>query len=635
MNNFNKSSVKLLPIIENTNNRVTFYTEFDGEFEVGDKLYIAVNNTGITEYTVLDSMVNTGCTDSAIGYELLQKDGNRIVLDIIYDTFILTLNSLSVDTCFIGRVYVTNSTIDRGIINGCLIKDTSTQPLSKSNIIWKQGILFDTIGSINNIDFESKSDNSKLVLKTIINSKGEVESFYTYNNYGIGLSIINLSDNIFQLNECNISAGVFNHCDVEGSSNQITGGELYNCFIGDTYIINGGRLVDSEFATSNVTWLNGTWSSNYTGDTANNPFKSLTWEDGTWEDGIFPLSSTWIKGRFIDGTFNGLSWNGGEFDDGIFSGTTWSDGIFNDGLILNSQWLDGTFNNGVIIDTRWHNGTFNNGAIYSTDTTYPYTHRWDNGIFNNGIITHMDWRDGVFNNGTMSGCSWATGDFYNGKLAGGSEWTEGNWYNGEFEDSVWKNGKFYNGIMKNSWWLEGSVYYGVFIDMSPFDYGVRGFYQGIWYNGTMNNVEVSNVQWFNGIANDSTLGNSFTSTISSNFGIRWYDGSFNSGTFGDTVNTAGDYIWYDGKFYYGTFAGDDWVNGTFYTGDILTYVNPKFKTNKPFKPYNEYGAFRSKSKKVRLPKHSRTSGKYSIRKREDIVDMIEKSINLKNLRGNT
>mgnify|MGYP001086781477 CR=1 FL=1 len=71
MANFNKSSVKLLPIIENTDNRVTFYSEFDGGFEVGDKLYIAVNNTGITEYTALDSLVNTGNTDSTIGYELL------------------------------------------------------------------------------------------------------------------------------------------------------------------------------------------------------------------------------------------------------------------------------------------------------------------------------------------------------------------------------------------------------------------------------------------------------------------------------------------------------------------------------------------------------------------------------------
>jgi len=595
MNNFNKSSVKLLPIIENTDNRVTFYTEFDGDFEVGDKLYIAVNNTGITEYLILDSLVNTGCTDSTIGYELLQKDGNRIVLNIIYDTFILKNSGLTPETCFIGRVYVTNSEINRGIINGCLIKDTSTQPLSKSNIEWKQGILFDTIGAINNIDFNSKSDDSKLILKTIINSNGEVESFYTYNNYGIGLSIINLSDNIFQLNECNISAGVFNNCNIEGNSNEITGGELYNCFVGESYIVNGGRLVDSEFESSNVVWLNGKWSSSYTGDTANNPFKPLTWENGTWEDGIFPPASTWLNGRFRDGVFAGLSWNNGEFEDGALSGTTWSDGIFNDGIIYNSIWENGIFNNGVIIDTRWNNGTFNNGAIYSTGTPAL----WDNGIFNNGIITNMSWLDGVFNDGTISGCTWTTGDFYNGKLAGNSEWIYGNWYNGEFENSIWRDGKFYNGIMKNSFWEDGSVYYGVFIDMSPYLNDVRGWKEGIWYNGTMNNVEVVKIEFHDGIVNDSTIG--YNSSLSI---VNWYNGSFNSGTFGYNFG-AGNYIWHDGKFYYGTFSGDEWVNGTFYTGDITTYINPKFKVGKPFKPYNEFGTFKKKTIKRRFPRRRR------------------------------
>jgi len=596
MGNFNKSSVKLLPIVENTNNKVTFYTEFDGEFEVGDKLYIAVNNTGITEYTVLDSLVNTGCTDSTIGYELLEKEGNRIVLDIKYDIFILTLNSLTPETCFIGRVYVTNSEINRGIINGCLIKDTSTQPLSKANIEWKQGILFDTLGSINNIDFNSKSSSGKLILKTIINTKGEVESFYTYNNYGIGLTIINLSDNTFQLNECNINAGVFNNCVIQGDSNEITGGELYDCFIGNTYIINGGRLINCEFESSNAEWLNGSWGNDYSG-TTDNPFKPLTWENGTWEYGIFPASSTWLNGRFKDGMFKGLSWNDGEFNGGEISGTTWNAGIFNDGIIYNSFWSNGTFNGGVMYDTRWVDGIFNNGAIYGTT---PGTYNWNNGIFNNGIITQMVWDNGVFNDGTVSGCTWTNGNFYDGKFTGDSTWTDGNWYNGEFENSTWKDGDFYNGIMKNSLWYKGSVYYGVFIDMN--EYPSKYWIDGIWYNGTMNNVLVNKIDWYNGIANESTFGRNPIGSI-----INWYDGSFNSGTFGYNGG-LGEYVWYNGKFYYGTFSGTDWQNGTFYTGDItapFSYVNPKFKTNKPFKPYNEYGLFVRAYRSRRYPRRRR------------------------------
>jgi hypothetical protein len=417
-------------------------------------------------------MVNTGFTDSSIGYELLEKDGNRIVLDINYDTFIL--NSLTPETCFIGRVYITNSDIARGIINGCLIKDTSTQPLSKANIEWKQGILFDTLGSIKNIDFNSKSDDTKLILKSIINTKGEVESFYTYNNYGIGLSIINLSNNTFQLNECNIDAGVFNNCIISGNDNNITGGEFYDCIIGNTYTVDGGRLINCEFESTNASWKNGSWGNDYSG-TTDNPFKPLTWEDGTWEYGIFPVTSTWVNGRFKEGTFKGLSWNNGEFIDGEISGTTWVNGIFNDGIIYNSFWNNGIFNGGVMYDTTWNNGIFN--------------------------------------------------------------------------------------------------------------------------NGTMNNVRAYSIEWYNGIANDSIIGANSVTAVA-----NWYNGSFNSGTFGSIGSTS---IWHDGKFYYGTFSGTEWKNGTFYTGDITTYVNPKFRTNKPFKPYREFGAYVKNDKRKRYPRKRR------------------------------
>ena len=591
MDNYRKSSVKLLPVIENTNNRVTFYTEFDGEFDVGDKLYIAVNDTGSTEYAALDSLANTGTTDDKMGYELLEKKGNRIVLNIKYDTF--PLSSLSNGTCFIGRVYISNSTINRGTINGCMMKDTSTQPLLKSNMTWKQGILFDTRGSISNIDFNTKSSSDKLILKSIVNSKGEVESFYTKNNYGIGLSVINLSDNVFHLSNCNINAGVFNNCRIEGTSNEINNGELHGCFIGDTYTINGGKFYDCELESNKVTWNDGRWNSSYTGTTLGNPFKALTWNDGVWENGYFPLYASWIDGRFMNGIFNGIYWYNGEFDGGILSGTTWKNGIFNNGTVTNSVWEDGVFNGGTMIDTRWKNGTFNGGEISSTLAPY----QWDNGTFNGGFMHNMSWLNGVFNDGIISGCTWDTGDFYGGKFVAGSTWNDGNWYGGDFENSTWMDGRFYKGIMKESKWWRGSVYYGVFIDMNnyPFSY----FRKGIWYNGTMNNVLVEAVDWHNGIANGCELGRSYTGSV-----INWYNGSFNSGTFGYDGG-SGEYNWYDGKFYHGQFSGTKWLNGTFYTGDITTYVNPKFQVGKPFKPYTAYGNVKNKNEEKRLPRKSK------------------------------
>lgn len=592
MSNFNKSSVKLLPIIENTNNRVTFYTEFDGEFEIGDKLYIAVNDSGITEYDILDSMVNTGFTNSAIGYDLLDKVGNKIVLDIKYDIFRLSYTStnLTEDTCFIGRVYIKNSIINRGIINGCLIKDTETEPLSKANIEWKQGILFDTLGIISNIDFNSKSLNSKLILKSIINTKGVVESFYTENNYGKGLSIINLSDNTFNLINCDITAGVFNNCVLEGDQNEISGGEFFNCFLGDTYIVNNGRFENCEFETISCEWNDGNWYNDYTG-TTNNPFRPLTWTNGVWEYGRVPTDCTWLNGRFKGGIFEGNSWYDGEFEEGEFINSGWNNGNFNNGVMSASVWNNGNFNGGVMFDTVWNNGTFNDGVIYSTGSHF----NWMDGTFNGGVMTDMNWLNGDFNGGIFSGSTWTDGDWYNGKLIA-SDWITGNWYNGEFEDSTWTDGKFYNGIMKNSKWNNGSVYYGTFLDMN--DYPNKCFLNGIFYNGVLNNVFVFKIDLYNGIANNSVFGSGSPASK-----INWYNGSFNSGIFG-VSGGGGDYNWSDGKFYNGTFSGV-WENGTFYTGDITTYIKTKYQVGKSFKPYKEFGAYRKHRRRRRYPRKRR------------------------------
>lgn len=576
---YEKSSVKLLPIIENTNNKVSFYSEFDGGFEVGDKLYIAVNNTNIVEYYALDSLINTGYTNDLIGYELLNKIDNKLTLDIEYDTFSLT--GLTEGTCFIGRVYIRNSIINRGVINGSLIKDTSTQPLTKSNIEWKQGILFDTLGEIRNINFNTKSSGDKLLLKSIVNTDGVVETFYTQNNNGIGLSIINLSQNRFSLVECNINAGVFNNCDLTGYKNTITGGELYGCNIGDNYIVNGGRLVNCVENSSLVDWINGSWYSDWTdGDPGGNPFKSLIWYNGIWEYGEFPSTSTWNSGRFKSGLFEGLSWITGTFNSGTFKDTIWEDGIFNDGTMINSTWNDGVFNNGTMVDTLWEDGTFNNGSISSTSTQQS----WNNGIFNGGEMVNMEWDNGTFNDGTISGCTWNDGIFNGGIIRGGSIWYNGTFYNGEFSNSRWDNGTFHNGIMRNSKWLDGVVYYGVFIDMNNFPN--KYWDDGIWYNGTMNNVAVRSIEFYNGIVNDSQFG------VSSGSVINWYDGSWNSGTFGGNGSTSN---WYDGTFYFGTFSGTTWENGTFYKGDIQTSINDRYILDKEFTPFKRSGLYIKKS----------------------------------------
>ena len=137
MANFTKNAVRILPKIYNSENKVVIYTEFDGFFEVGDKLYIMVNNIGVNfsqEYYKLDSYYNRGNENSSIGYTLLEKDNNLLKLDINYDE--LGLTNL-IEDCYIGRVYIKDSIIENSTINGVSFHNVNFNINSKLNLIWK------------------------------------------------------------------------------------------------------------------------------------------------------------------------------------------------------------------------------------------------------------------------------------------------------------------------------------------------------------------------------------------------------------------------------------------------------------------------------------------------------------------
>lgn len=567
MNNYTKKSVTILPLIENNNNNVAFYTNFDGGFEVGDKLYIAVNDINILGYNILDSIVNKTY------YTLIEKDGNKLTLDINYDNF--TLTELEEDIYFIGRVYINNATISRGIINGCILNNSTIQPLSISNIIWYQSILLNSPSTINNINFLTNIDDDDLLLKTTIDdNNNNVESYYIDN---IGLSIVNTTnnDNSLILNNCDIDVGIFNNCRLNTTDNNtINGGEFNNCIIGDGYVINDGDFINSSHFSSNITWNYGKWTNDYDEDSDNNSFKAYTFNDGIWENGNFPNTTIFKTGRFKNGTFEGLTFDSGIFEGGTANNTIFENTVINNGIInnctINSTTInDGTINNSIITDC-----TINDGAFISTNID-NYT--INNCLINDGTIKIMNLTNNTINGGTISKSIWNSGDFYGGNIEE-SEWIDGTFYDGDFKYGNWYNGKFYNGIMKKTINVDYiTVYNGVFVDVEKIN-------NGIFYNGTLNNTIVKSMDFYNCMINVSELGTSEIDSI-----INFYNGSFNSGTFGviDESDEFGEYNWYNGKFYGGTYNGTVWENGTFYTGDINTNIDKKYKTFKPFKAYDK------------------------------------------------
>ena len=586
--NYNKNSVKLLSVIEKFENKVVLYTEFDGNYGVGDKLYIMVIDSGSTDY-VLDSFQYSGNTYRSIGYELLNKEGNKLTLDIDYELTLGTGSTiLTYGNCYIGRVYVKYGEIYSGVMNGSLLYDVSILPKNNLSLIWYQGILATSEDNIQYIDFNTNNAGN-LLLKSELLNNGTINSYYTINNYNNGLTIINLlgdSTNPLLLFMCNINSGVFNYCDVDGKSNSINNGILNNSHIRKTYIVNGGDFIDC-ILDSGVIWMNGTWDSSWTGATptiTTNPFRISSWANGTWRNGIFPTPRTWVNGRFVKGVFNGKVWYNGQFgtkdstfadsgtSDTIFgpAGTSsWINGSFNGGLMINSAWKGGNWYNGKFQNSTWHDGTFN-GGILSGST-------WYNGTFNNGNIYSSTWINGTFNNGTIYSSTWEDGNFNNGGITDKCTWINGNFFGGKFENSEWQNGNFYKGSMFGSDWIDGNLYYGLMNSVN--------WTGGTWHNGIANSINFYDGIWNNGVFNFGYF-----------YKGQWYDGAFNSGFFTGETNS----IWYGGNFYFGAFGGV-WSGGTFYTGKIETTIPQKDIINREFVQYNKSGLIFNKYSTVKLP----------------------------------
>lgn len=586
MANFTKNAVRILPKIYNSENKVVIYTEFDGFFEVGDKLYIMVNNIGVNfsqEYYKLDSYYNRGNENSSIGYTLLEKDNNLLKLDINYDE--LGLTNL-IEDCYIGRVYIKDSIIENSTINGVSFHNVNFNINSKLNLIWKQGIIFKVSGdSISNIDFKDKYDSNFLILKSEIIGNN-VESFYTYNNYKIGLSYININGNLISLNNCNIYSGTYESCIIKGTDVYINGGKLIECIIGnidDNITVNGSYLYNCNCTynvLSKLKWLNGKWYYDLP-IAVDNPFNFIEWVDGVWEYGIFP-QKVWYNGRFINGTFNGLIWYNGIFNNGIFNYSIWNNGYFNGGTIIDSDWNNGVFNNGSIDNnSTWSNGIFNNGEFKNSI--------WVNGIFNGGIISNCIWSGGTFNNGKITDFTiWYNGIFKNGIFDDNSIWNNGVFHNGTFNKSIWNNGKFYNGSIFDSEWHNGEMFFGTVINLKWSD--------GTWHNGIANLIDFYAGDWEDGIFNSGRFYGSAT----------WYNGSFNNGYFG-TIDSPIKPNWINGIFYNGEFNGK-WIRGTFYiSSNPDANIPAKDYIGKEFVPYNKDGIIIKPNPITREPKSTNNS----------------------------
>ena len=515
MDKYRKNSSKILPKIENEHNRVVLYSEYDTFYDIDDNIYILVFDQTTSEYTYLDSVNNEK------KYKILNKKGNRITLDIVYDTFIKNLGKTELETnCYISRIILNNTEVKSGTINSSLITDITMQPNSVNKIIWKQGIILNSTNEILNINFEPKYDDEYLVLKTEYDGTN-IRNYFTKNNKNNGLNYINIENNDYlNLTNCNLSIGYYNKCIINTENYKektISNSNLDNCSINGTIVINSGYFLDCLLLSHDIVWNYGIWENNLGFE-----FKPNMWYDGIWKKGELSNITHWKNGIFDGGTFNGNLWDDGTFNGGVFSGTEWVNGTFNDGTFSNSTWNNGIFNGGTFSNSIWNDGIFNGGTFSGSD--------WVNGVFSNGIIKDSNWIDGKMHNGKIKS----------------SSWTNGVVYYGIFNDVDWEDGEFYNGIMNNS-----------------------RINKIMWYNGITNNsifgIDLySEINWKNGSFNSGVFGYPYDILTGEPSNSNWIGGTFYSGDF------YGKY-WFDGIMYTGN--------------DNYGVIDDKFKLDKVFEPY--------------------------------------------------
>ena len=625
-----KNAVKLLSKIDSIDNYVILYTEFDGFFDIGDRLYIMAIDTSSDEYQYLDSINNYNSTSDKMGFVVLDKIRNSIKINRKYNEFTKNINSINSD-CYISTVYIKNSSIKTGYINASLLNNVMLDTTENNKLRIIQCVLAKLNGSvINNTILEKKYNKKDLILKTeIIDNK--VESYYTYNNYDNGLTIINLSDNRLDINGTDIYDGIINNCDIYTDTsisnlpnpNNLLGhwsldeldGKIISGNLNKNIVLNSGNILVDGISNNGI-------------------FRSLPLD----ESGIGVLNginlensntfsiSIWFKLERYNGydislyTTSVLCFRNNDYKFGIYIDSPGDSPILNFGITDNNELLNIEFG---IEYGKWYHCVFvndsglikqyiNNELKSELNNTINYS-----GIFDmligysmniprekfsspfRGIIDEIRVYDKVLtddeikslydnpggdfslkkyiHSGLLNNCNIDNGyivkggTFNNCTVSDLTKWEYGKWVNSynEIENNPFKSNVWEDGI-----W-EGGRFPDILWKNGRF---ISGTFNGIWDDGVFINGTFKDSNWNNGIFNNGLFENSNWSGGTFNNGTfensNWSGGTFNNGTFENSDWYGGTFHggqfenskWYDGTFNNGTFKESDWSGGTFNNG---------------------------------------------------------------------
>jgi len=630
MSNYKKNAVKLLPIIQQSDNQVVLYTEFDGMFDVGDKVYIMIYS-GITgEYEQFDSFYNSGCTCDDNGFFILEKKGNRIKINKKYkDINVNLLNNFNIfKNAFIGKIYMKNVEIKNGTINGSILHDVKLQPETVNDINWIQAVV-STVkdNKIDNIKFKNKYNKEDLILKSEI-VLNKIESYYTKNNNNTGLSIINLSNNIVDISGSDVYDGTFKNCyfdtviDIPGfpTDNILA----YIPLNGSLVTYSGSTNYQLSASSNQYEYTEGVSkecihkivnSSSSLLYQQNQPYRNfqpdfssnVSFSISLWfkTDGVLS-SNVSSNGLFIYRWFvnNQLPYSILGIDiNNVHTNTPYVRfGINSKKPVPNNNVFDDPSNT-IIEHNKWYNVvmTYNHidakykgyiNGVMVCDRLTPAFNILSPGDSLSSAYIYFGTRHSLTNINTNSNSFKGSIDeirIYNKELSesdiqllynypGGPMANERYIYSGDIINSTIGKGYIINdGNIINTTLESETVWeYGKWENdwdgtgTNPF--GPSQWKDGIWINGELKNKEWLDGIFINGNINSVSWKNGVfnNGTISTS---NWYNGTFNNGEFNNNST------WHNGTFNNGVFDDSIWNNGTFNGGNIRngsTWYNGTF-----------------------------------------------------------
>lgn len=586
LDNYTDSSncVQVVNLPEIYDEYLGFYTKLDSKFKIGDIVYIS--SQGDTDGNI-DSFYENRYDlnypnypdDKQHGYNVLyvNSNDNLVVTDKKYDTL---PSNVDLSNHYISSVKCENITMFDGDLNSSLIKESDL--IGDINI--KQSVFF--VCNSSGSTFELKYD---YLYPSLVNlSDSELDLVSSKNNYNYGYSYVgcdSCSSNIYMTN---VESGIYTNSIFNGSGNTINGGYFKDCTF-HNYIINDGTFKNC-IIEDDCTWNYGIWESE-SGDLA---FKPLIWNNGIWNGGSFmQLSGTstprhryWMDGIFNDGDFNGCYWCGGTFNNGDFNTSEWENGTFNDGIFC-GNWKSGTFNGGQFGDlnymrskkvtlasppgggTNITNVLLEISGHYGEELTF-YTDTGKSYVNIRGIDVPL-----IYRNSTINGIKWNfSGSGYTLvwlRLESGVTLSEkeefelhykhfypiqltGHTIPSNTSSSMYPIDPSYN-IWSGGTFNVGNIESSVTWLDGTFNNGT--FNDSIWYNGTfgqknidiLDNTKFNNSSWYGGTWYNGHMNDSYFS------GSTWYNGKCENSEF--RYGT-----WYNGEFENGGFEYSTWYNGT-------------------------------------------------------------------------